>query len=78
MTSKQISQAIAKRPFVPFVIHTKVGQEFHLFHPEAIWQAPEPDEDTIIIHDKKLGVVFTDVSCIADVVFAGKRAVTES
>ena len=73
MTSKQIRQALAKRPFVPFGIHTTGGQEFHVFHPEAIWQAPEPDENTLIIHDKTLGVVFTDVSCVADVVFEGKR-----
>lgn len=75
MTSEQIRKVIVKRPFVPFVIHTMGGQEFHVFHPEAIWQAPEPDEDTVIVHDKTQGVVFTDASCIADVVFAGKRAV---
>jgi hypothetical protein len=73
MTARDVQKAIARRPFMPFVVHTTAGKEFNVSHPEAIWQAPEPDEDTIIIHVRDVGIVFTDADGIADIVFAGKR-----
>jgi hypothetical protein len=73
MTARDIQKAIVRRPFMPFVVHTTAGKEFSVSHPEAIWQAPEPDEDTIIIHVRDVGIVFTDAAGIADIVFAGKR-----
>jgi hypothetical protein len=40
---------------------------------EAIWQAPAPDDDTVIIHVRDVGIVFTDASGIADIVFSRNR-----
>lgn len=70
MTAEQIQSMLRKKPFVPYTIRTNSGEEYTVSHPEAIWQAREPEQNTIILQDKKLGVVFTDVSCIAEVVFA--------
>jgi hypothetical protein len=74
MTAKQLQSAIKKRPFVPFVIRTKGGEEYTVGHPETIWQARPPEEDTIIVQDKKEGVVFTDVSCISEIVFSRSKS----
>lgn len=73
MTVADVRKAITRRPFMPFVVHTTAGQEFNVSHPESIWQAPAPDDDTIIIHVRDVGVVFTDAPGIADIVFAGRR-----
>jgi hypothetical protein len=73
MKAKDIRKAITRRPFMPLAVQMTSGKEFNVSHPEAIWQAPEPDEDTIIIHVRDVGIVFTDPDGIADIVFAGKR-----
>jgi hypothetical protein len=73
MTAADVRRAITRRLFMPFVVHTTSGQEFNVSHPEAIWQAPEPDDETVIIHVRGTGIVFTDAPGIADIVFAGRR-----
>jgi hypothetical protein len=65
MTAEDILRAIQRRPFMPYVVHTTAGKEFAVSDPESVWQAPEPDEDTIIIHVRNVGV--------ADTVFTGRR-----
>jgi hypothetical protein len=78
MTADDIRGAITRRPFMPFVVHTTGGQEFNVAHPEAIWQAPAPDDDTIIIHVRDVGIVFTDAPGISDIVFVGRRTAASS
>lgn len=76
MTPEQIRQAIRKRPFAPFVVHTTSGEKFTVGHPEAIWQARPPEDSTVIIQDKNAGVILTDASCIGDIIFPKKKSST--
>jgi hypothetical protein len=78
MTAREVRTAINRRPFQPFVVNTTPGQSFTVAHPEAIWQAPEPDDNTVIIHVRDVGVVFTDAPGIADIVFAGRRTASSA
>jgi hypothetical protein len=69
MTAKQMQSVLRKKPFVPYLVRINSGEEYTVAHPEAIWQAREPEQDTIILQDKEAGVVFTDGTSIAEVVF---------
>jgi hypothetical protein len=69
VTPAQVSKAIKKRPFIPYVIAMKGGDKFRIGHPESIWQAKPPQQTTIIIQDQDAGVVCTDTSCIDSIVF---------
>jgi hypothetical protein len=61
-----------------FTVHTTAGQAFPVTHPEAIWQPPDEEDDTVIIHVRDVGVVFTDAPGIADIVVAGRRTADSS
>jgi hypothetical protein len=76
MTARDVCAAISRRPFQPFVVNRTSGQSFTVSHPDAIWQAPEPDDNTVIIHVRDVEVVFTDAPDIADIVFAGRQTAT--
>jgi hypothetical protein len=78
MTPKDIRSAISRKPFMPFTVNCKSGQQYLVSHPEAIWQAPAPDDETVIIHVRDVGIVLTDAEGINEIVLAGKRTAASS
>jgi len=40
MTTQQWREALATRPFMPFVVRTGDGREFPVHHPEMAWATP--------------------------------------
>ena len=71
MNIDQFRNAYRLRPFKPFVIHTASRENYHVTHPEAVWQSP--DGHTVIVGIKGEEVAMIDIEHTTEIVFATRR-----